>query len=1036
MNHPIDSTDEVNLTPATFFRTNARAITYAEFRYEANPLTAGLAWVLTRMGVSVPTSTDDPPIADLAPFEIDDEELPPAMSQMIQPVEAELESLGFTGRRLHLIEDGLHKANVLWATYVGPGGQTFARIRYRRWFYTHPAREHVAPEFVTPFSDGSFRVSTALKPDMLPPSTVRTTRQVGATVADLLHAHEAAVADDARSLHLTPTPIRSLQEAGEVHELLHAVITDFHMQRGVFREPDHVEQIAANRPLVARQQWRADRLAQPPMLESEATETDDSASHDDTATDFEAQAGAQSPQLPTDQSDQPSQPDEQMDGILDEYRNANAKKSSFAASAWLLVGSIVAFIILGGILWDWKFAIMLIPILLVHELGHFIAMKIFGYRNVKMFFIPMLGAAVTANQMAVPGWKKVVVSLAGPLPGIVLAIPLGVAGIVLEQDWMLEAAALTAIINGFNLLPILPLDGGWVMHTLIFSRAYVLDIIFRVMASVGLVGLGILLDTKIMIYFGVFLAISIPAAIKIANIVNTLRKRGLHPPADGATEPTDAMIRYVADEVRSTFKTKQTSKSLAKLTRQVIDTVASRPPSWSTTIAYLTVHAASFAISLVVAIVFVVAQQGGLGQLFGFDQGEATIVYTPGSDRVASGDDVDNRDPKNLAHLVATFPSRGSAERQFHGLSGVLSEQASIVLFGQTVMVSLPADDQKRGAFGEMLQRDRGELIVQEPDESRMSASFDVDMADEAAAILIESQLTTLGQSLMLIPPWDPSQTITDDQRRARQTQSRLLQVRPNRDDPEFMRLNQALENAYNANASPEVIDELAEPLIARELQLQRQAYEQIAAEDNVHKDMVALMLESLQLRYASIPTTHVAGGSTIENDQARLTADAAANTNARRRESLMGVSSPDDAEAMKFRVATLWCVRSGQTVSIHAEAFVRPDHSMPALTNWLAASGAIEIRYGIGQATMWMFTDPEFDGLDQSNSRSSDVIARGEVDVEDIDIDTDDIELTGSADEFTGDPGDPGELELDDEAATEDATPDLVEIGADDSRG
>src|SRR4051812_15229775 len=41
---------------------------------------------------------------------------------------------------------------------------------------------------------------------------------------------------------------------------------------------------------------------------------------------------------------------------------------------------------------SWEALALLVPILLFHELGHYLAMRIFGYRNVRMFFIPLLGA--------------------------------------------------------------------------------------------------------------------------------------------------------------------------------------------------------------------------------------------------------------------------------------------------------------------------------------------------------------------------------------------------------------------------------------------------------------------------------------------------------------------------------------------------------------------------------------------------------------------------------------------------------------------
>src|SRR5262249_49106418 len=60
-----------------------------------------------------------------------------------------------------------------------------------------------------------------------------------------------------------------------------------------------------------------------------------------------------------------------------------------------------------------EFGWLLLPVLLFHECGHYVAMRAFGYRNLRMFFIPFLGAAVAGKNFNVAGWKKAVVALAG-----------------------------------------------------------------------------------------------------------------------------------------------------------------------------------------------------------------------------------------------------------------------------------------------------------------------------------------------------------------------------------------------------------------------------------------------------------------------------------------------------------------------------------------------------------------------------------------------------------------------------------------------
>ena len=180
--------------------------------------------------------------------------------------------------------------------------------------------------------------------------------------------------------------------------------------------------------------------------------------------------------------------------MLVEINQLQNKKGGWGSAILILLVSLLLFAGAGSRQWSWQYVVMLVPILLVHELGHYLAMRAFNYRNLRMFFIPFFGAAVSGRHYNVPGWKKVVVSLMGPVPGIVLGAIVGGAGLVLHQPWLVKLALVALILNGINLLPVLPLDGGWIFHTLLFSRHPLLDAGFRVLAAIALMVGGSLLQ--------------------------------------------------------------------------------------------------------------------------------------------------------------------------------------------------------------------------------------------------------------------------------------------------------------------------------------------------------------------------------------------------------------------------------------------------------------------------------------------------------------------------------------------------------------
>jgi Zn-dependent protease len=139
---------------------------------------------------------------------------------------------------------------------------------------------------------------------------------------------------------------------------------------------------------------------------------------------------------------------------------------------------------------EWRSLALIVGVLLLHESGHFLGMRLFGYRNVRMFFIPFFGAAVSGTKHAAPVWQQGVVLLLGPLPGILLGVVLALTlqparGTLLGQlvQWLV-------IVNALNLLPLVPLDGGRLLDVLLFARRPALAAGFGVFAVLGVAGLA------------------------------------------------------------------------------------------------------------------------------------------------------------------------------------------------------------------------------------------------------------------------------------------------------------------------------------------------------------------------------------------------------------------------------------------------------------------------------------------------------------------------------------------------------------------
>jgi Zn-dependent protease len=111
---------------------------------------------------------------------------------------------------------------------------------------------------------------------------------------------------------------------------------------------------------------------------------------------------------------------------------------------------------LGG----WWFGIGLIVLLFVHEMGHVVEAKRQGLPVSVPVFIPFMGALITMKQMPHDAWREARLALAGPLLGSAAALLLYILGLAYDSQQLKALAFLGFLLNLFNLLPVIPLDGG------------------------------------------------------------------------------------------------------------------------------------------------------------------------------------------------------------------------------------------------------------------------------------------------------------------------------------------------------------------------------------------------------------------------------------------------------------------------------------------------------------------------------------------------------------------------------------------------
>jgi Zn-dependent protease len=143
-----------------------------------------------------------------------------------------------------------------------------------------------------------------------------------------------------------------------------------------------------------------------------------------------------------------------MKALLLLFKGAKLGKVALTGGTMLL--SVFAY----GLIWGWPYAVGFVGLILVHELGHFIAARQRGLDVGAPTFIPFVGAWIQLKDQPHNAETEAYIGLAGPVAGTAAALACFEMGRLGHQPLLLALAYAGFIINLFNLLPISPLDGG------------------------------------------------------------------------------------------------------------------------------------------------------------------------------------------------------------------------------------------------------------------------------------------------------------------------------------------------------------------------------------------------------------------------------------------------------------------------------------------------------------------------------------------------------------------------------------------------
>ncbi len=242
----------------------------------------------------------------------------------------------------------------------------------------------------------------------------------------------------------------------------------------------------------------------------------------------------------------------------------------------------------------------------LHELGHSVVAQELGVSVKEILLLPIGGVARLGREPKTP-LHELFIAVAGPLVNVVLAVVLGVVGLVaLGTQWftsggflesLIAPPSLTTLLSTllignialavFNMIPALPMDGGRVFRALLSlvlgkPRATTIAATVGQMFALGLAFLGIFGRNPILAIIGAFVFIGAAqerSASRLMTALQGLRAGDAVDPRALVLEPGDFLGVAVQNAMRSSqshFAVVLGDRVVGSVSREAILAIARR----------------------------------------------------------------------------------------------------------------------------------------------------------------------------------------------------------------------------------------------------------------------------------------------------------------------------------------------------------------------------------------------------------------------------------------------------------------------------
>jgi len=243
-------------------------------------------------------------------------------------------------------------------------------------------------------------------------------------------------------------------------------------------------------------------------------------------------------------------------------------------------------------------ALLIVGALIVHELGHYIAMLIFGYSDRQILILPF-GAATLGEKTDANALQKAVVFLSGPALGLIAGTICLIVGGRTGTTPFLFGGLFFLLLNYINLLPIVPLDGGRLFELALFSRAPMLKSVFLIISLSIMTIAAILFKDLILIFFSIFMIIGARTQVLInsahSKIKNEIKTKQIQPDKESFLTEVFRLLKQKAFARLPFTKKYEISKNL-------VSELMQKPLGLAETIVSLALYFVVFTLPILIAV--------------------------------------------------------------------------------------------------------------------------------------------------------------------------------------------------------------------------------------------------------------------------------------------------------------------------------------------------------------------------------------------------------------------------------------------------